>query len=255
MAETAGPTFLGIGAQKAGTTWLHKMLRLHPDIGMPEQKELHFWDREEPDAAAVERYRQVFAALGGRANGEITPSYAILPPEKIALIQRHLPELRLIYVLRNPIDRAWSHARMMLGWEAKKGHPPPADLDAWLEEQLRSSASLDRGDYAACLERWRHHYTGDQLKVFIYEQAFTTPRRFLEECCVHLGVDPGYYASVSDEYLLTPVLPEKEILGTARAPFPEKPPARWASTLKGLYAESIERTGKLIGRDLAALWL
>jgi hypothetical protein len=51
MAST-GPTFLGIGAQKAGTTWLHRMLSLHPDIGMPEQKELHFWDRGTVDESA-----------------------------------------------------------------------------------------------------------------------------------------------------------------------------------------------------------
>ena len=246
-----GPTFLGIGAQKTGTTWLHAMLRLHPDVGMPEQKELHFWDRQEPEAAAVEAYCAGFDALKGRARGEITPSYAILPPVRIAAIRRRLPDLKLLYIVRNPLERAWSQARMEL---ARRGDEPD-DMGAWLEAQFRSAESLARGDYAHCLENWYDHYPREQLKVFVYEEAFAEPRAFLQACARHLGVDAGFYAGVDEATLKSAVYPEQAILKVERREMPESLKVEHEALLQSLYAPRIEALGALLGRDLRALWL
>lgn len=245
------PTFLGIGAQKTGTTWLHSMLRLHPDIGMPVQKELHFWDRQEPEPAAIEAYCTGFDALHGRARGEITPSYAILPPARIAVLRRRLPELRLLYIVRNPLERAWSQARMEL---ARRGGEPD-DLSAWLTAQFRSAESLARGDYAHCLENWYAHYPHEQLKVFVYEEVFADPRGFLKTCANHLRVDAEFYEGVKEVTLKSAVYPEQAILQVERREMPESLKAEHAALLHSLYAPRIEALGALMGRDLKALWL
>ncbi len=255
MAPVHGPTFLGIGAQKTGTTWLHAMLRLHPDVGMPEQKELHFWDGSEPDAASVETYCARFDALPGRARGEITPSYAILPPARIAAIRRRLPALQLLYIVRNPMERAWSQARMELSRHIQKHGASPAELDAWLEIQLRSPESLARGDYAACLVNWLAEYPREQLQVFIYEEAMAVPRGFLQDCARHLDVDPGHYDAFTDAELAMPVYPEQEILKIGRVDLPEHARDAHRATLNELYAPRIASLSTVLGRDCAALWL
>ena len=125
------PSFLVLGAQKAGTTWLYHMLAHHPQIFMPDCKEVHFWDKqyakgyawyealfkEEGSEPAGELSLVARSASGSssrqggregsalKRRGEITPAYAILPPETIAEIHARYPNLRLIYLVRNPIDR------------------------------------------------------------------------------------------------------------------------------------------------------
>src|SRR5262245_8764381 len=103
--------FLGIGAQKAGTTWLHENLRTHPVLSFPHGTEIHFWDAQRD--RGIDWYRSLFVS-SDRVEGEITPAYAILPPRQVAEIAATFPDLRLIYILRNPIDRAWSSALMAL---------------------------------------------------------------------------------------------------------------------------------------------
>ncbi len=252
MAEAL--SFLGIGAQKAGTTWLHALLRQHPDIGMPEQKELHFWDGEalgEPDIAA---YLARFAALRGRARGEITPSYAILPPQRIALIRARLPELVFLYVLRDPIERAWSQAKMDLSRQYRKGLPAGFDTHAWFTAHFRSPASLARGDYARCLAHWFAHYPRERFLIGVHEEVRRAPRPFLQACARHLGVDEGFYTGLAEAQLNTLVYPEVEVLDIPRLDLPAKPPQDYRVELETLYAPRIAATEEILGRPLASLW-
>src|SRR5687768_4600323 len=105
--------FIGIGAQKAGTTWLYEQLRKHPDIRFPAGKEVHFWD------ANLGRGEAWWLALfpdtaAGVREGEITPAYAILDRELIGRVRAIAPQVRIFFSLRNPIARAWSSALMAL---------------------------------------------------------------------------------------------------------------------------------------------
>ena len=104
--------FLGIGAQKAGTTWLYEQLRLHPDISFPAGKEVHFWDLQYE--RGIEWYRPLFTHDKCKCLGEITPAYAMLSKVHIEEIRDINPSLKIIYILRNPIHRAWSSALMAL---------------------------------------------------------------------------------------------------------------------------------------------
>src|SRR5258706_3186219 len=126
--------FLGIGAQKAGTTWLHEALSLHPALRFPGGKEVHFWDWHR--ARGVDWYRGLFgAAAPGVKNGEITPAYALLPVEAIREIREINPALRVIYTLRNPLERAWSAALMVL---QRGGMTLEEASDQWFIDHFRS---------------------------------------------------------------------------------------------------------------------
>ena len=105
--------FLGIGAQKAATTWIYQQLSRHPQISFPAGKEVHFWDQHRCNGAGW--WLGLFADdRQGQKQGEITPAYATLDPATIREIAALLPDLRVFYSLRNPIARAWSSALMAL---------------------------------------------------------------------------------------------------------------------------------------------
>lgn len=250
-----GPDFLGIGAQKAGTTWLYKMLSLHPDIGMPVEKELHFWDRQKLDAATIETYCHVFDQLPEKVLGEITPSYAILPTARIAVIHENFPCLRMLYILRNPIHRAWSQATMDLSKLFPAGVPSDFKIEEWLYEHFHSSESLARGNYASCLSNWFTQYSRQQVRVFIYEEEFNDPRGFLKSCCSHIGADPQFFEAIDDRLLSVPIYPETELLRIPRLSLPEPLQLKSASILASLYAENIKAVEQVLGRNLSNTWL
>ena len=175
--------FLGIGAQKAGTTWLYEQLRRHPGIGFPAGKEIHFWDRlRNPDQIGPYLARFGDPRL---CEGEITPAYAILPTATIRLVHRVAPELRLIYLLRNPVDRAWSSALMAL---QRAEMTIDEASDQWFIDHFRSSGSLSRGDYARCIRHWRQVFPSEQLLLERHETIRDHPQALLQRCCAHIGV-------------------------------------------------------------------
>ena len=117
MQHTTDPNFLVIGAQRSGTTWLDTALRAHPQVYLPERrKEIHYFD--EHYSRGAEWYREFFSAAAARpglkAIGEVTPRYLFDPlvPQRIA---GDFPSMRLIAILRNPADRAYSQFCMYVG--------------------------------------------------------------------------------------------------------------------------------------------
>lgn len=108
-SELAGrrPDFLIIGSQKAGTTSLYHALRLHPEVFVPEKKELNFFFLEDEYARGLDYYARYFepAPAGIKAVGEASPGY-ICHPETPARIAAALPDAKLVLTVRNPIDRA-----------------------------------------------------------------------------------------------------------------------------------------------------
>ena len=98
------PNFVGIGAQRAATTWAHICLREHPDVFLPDTKEVHFFNRNFDRGIAW--YEAHFARHAGEAAvGEVTPNY-LNNEEAIPRMAHVLPEARLFVILREPIQRA-----------------------------------------------------------------------------------------------------------------------------------------------------
>lgn len=179
--------FLGIGAQKAGTTWLHEQLAAHPQIGFPGGKEVHYWDARR--ATLPESwYCELFATTDDRCNGDITPAYATLELPVVKRIGALFPELRVLFLLRNPIERAWSAALMAMG---------RAELtldevsDQWFLDHFHSRGSLLRGDYARTLTIWHQVFAPERVLVLFHEELRAAPLALLGRVVEFLGLPPA----------------------------------------------------------------
>ena len=188
--------FLGIGAQKAGTTWLHTMLSQHHHLALPEAKELHYWDKQFP-TAPVQNYLNFFQRTDC-LEGEITPSYAMLPVSTIQIIHQHLPNLRLIYSLRNPIERAWSAACMFL---TKAQMELDEASDQWFLDHFHSKGSRLRSDYETCIRHWTTVYPKENLLLLDYDLIKSEPESVLSLCCQHLSI-PAFSAHQLSQMLV-----------------------------------------------------
>ncbi len=186
--------FLGIGAQKAGTTWLYANLAKHPEISFPAGKELHFWDMNKQNG--IDWYKNLFPDVSGKINGEITPAYAILDVSGILEVKAHFPDIKLIYITRNPIERAWSGALMAL----KRAEMKLNDAsDQWFIDHFRSEGSRKRGDYAECLDNWLSVYPRESCKIMKYEEVMSAPREHLTDLARFLGIDDAFFSKISDD--------------------------------------------------------
>lgn len=192
--------FLGIGAQKAGTTWLYEQLRRHPAVAFRCGKEQHFWDRPYfPDDVAG--YLQRFSARD-RVEGDITPAYSILARTTIADIYCALPDAKLVLILRDPRDRAWSAALMALG---RADMTISEASDQWFIDHFRSRGSLARGSYAEIIHNWQSVYPAEALLVLFFEDLVAHPRGVLSSVAQHLGIDANFHLQWSDDALRRPV--------------------------------------------------
>jgi len=181
------PDFIGIGAMRSGTSWLGKQLKQHPGIWTSSPKELHFFDRHFTDSPQA--YARHFSDAPEEATlGEITPAYAILNKEKIATARAWMPEIKLLFIMRDPVERAWSHARKDFP-QFRNKPVEEAEIDE-LREFMASPQVARRGDYLACLQDWLTHFDASQLWCAFLEDAATDPVPMLRELFVFLGVDP-----------------------------------------------------------------
>ncbi len=177
------PRFIGIGAQKAGTTWLDRNLRRIPGIYLPAHKELHYFDRWY--FRRLRNYARHFEAAGDRLPGEITPSYSVLPMERIRLMHAVMPDARLILLLRNPIDRAWSHLLMHL-LRRQRHSFDSLTVDQMLAH-LKKPGCYERGCYLRMLHRWESVFPPEQLLVGFFEDLTLRPQGLLQDVLDHIG--------------------------------------------------------------------
>lgn len=174
------PTFIGVGAQRAGTTWTHNCLAQHPDVYMPAKKEQHFfyahYDR------GMKWYEEQFEAAGPAvARGEISPDY-MYSPAALANISRDLPSVRIFAILRNPIDRAIS--AYALRQEKNEGL-------SFGEACRRFPGLVRRGLYCQHLDEIYGLFPPERVKVLLYDDLVNTPGVFLDELFEFIGVRPG----------------------------------------------------------------
>ena len=235
------PDFIGIGAQKAGTTWLGHNLQLHPDVWMPKNKELHYFDDRIKDPknpisrfyrritgeGQVDRrwrrqvksrlrshwnrlpgqdllwdlryyagtpgdgwYASLFEPGRGKVKGEITPAYSTLRLEEVAHVHDLVPEAKIIFLMRNPIERAWSQFVMRLDRSGKKAFGL-ARYNKLLRNVDREG-SRSRTDYLHALETWTTFYPEERIFVGFLEDIHFHPEEFLGSVFRFLGVDASF---------------------------------------------------------------
>lgn len=206
MTSKTALDFIIIGAQKSGTTSLFEYLRGHPRIALPAAKEAPFFDK--PAAEDRARVAAFLADLFHGADparlwGKASPQY-MTAPEIPARLARAMPGLRLIAILRDPVERAISHYRMVV----RRGHETrPIDQalrEEMTEEALRRSRALGPaaanephgyvawGEYGRILSAYRDHFDALNMLALFVEDMERDPGATLDRVLTFLGLDPGF---------------------------------------------------------------
>jgi hypothetical protein len=185
------PDFLILSPPKTGSTWLAANLRCHPQLFIPDIKEIKYFNSLY-QWLDLDWYLDHFRPACGRMKGEASPSYAVLPVETIRHIHQLLPDVKLIYLMREPTGRAWSHARHNATYrEANFASCPPESAPV-TEEQWRANFTHDwqlhNGDYLGQLRRWLSVFPARQVYVGFYESIAGEPARLLRAIFDFLGV-------------------------------------------------------------------
>jgi hypothetical protein len=200
------PEFVVIGAQKSGTTSLYRYLVQHPQVRPPLTKEVHFFDVNWQRGEGW--YRSNFPQRSegaGWVTGEATPAYLFHPmaAERAAEV---IPGSRFLVVLRNPIDRAYSHYHH----ERAKGRETLSFAEALANEEERLEGERSRliaepgyfsyahrhhsytarGRYAEQLEEWFKHFPRRQFLILQSERLFADPRSAVAAVAEFLGLQP-----------------------------------------------------------------
>ena len=206
------PNFLIIGTAKAGTTSLHRYLSQHPEIYMSPNKEPRFFafDGENLDPqhpihhktiTNLEAYQALFDAVSHeKAIGETSPAYLVEPKAPVR-IQHYIPEAKMIAVLRNPAERAYSHFLHLI----KHNYEPCHDFGIALqkEDDLRIGPWSPRHDYLLFgfyyknLKRYFEMFDRGQFKIFLFEDLKSDPTALLQKIFRFLEVDDTFIPDVS----------------------------------------------------------
>src|SRR6516165_215054 len=190
--------FILAGAQKSGTTALHYFLNRHPDITMGDQQEIHFFDNDALFVSDVdyEKLHKHYPLLApSTIAGDCTPSYIYYEPVA-ERIWTYNPKIKLLVILRNPVDRAFAHWNM----QRFKGREPLDFFDAVREEQTRITgapaaearrfAYVDRGFYRRQLAHLFKFFPREQVKAVKFEEFKDNQRETLASIFSFLGCKP-----------------------------------------------------------------
>lgn len=194
--------FLLVGAQKSGTSALDKYLREHPEIGMAKRKEVHFFDNEKVFLKSQIDYSEYEINFDFNSNkkifGEATPIYIYWEPS-CRRIWEYNRNIKLIFILRNPITRAFSHWNMEFDRKAEKDHFSLAIRNEY--ERLKEKSPLqhrvfsytDRGYYSRQILRYKRLFSEEQMLFIKYEEFKSNNKQELSKIFEFLGVKADQY--------------------------------------------------------------
>lgn len=284
--------FLGIGAQKAGTSWLWENLRDRFNIRMPPRKELHYFDRSprypsdshlaskylssrlfgkkryhkdfrdkfrnELWEAVKKRngaelgwvlryflgkygddwYLSLFRGENDAIKGEITPSYSMLDLEDVKRIRNMFPDLKIILLLRNPIDRAWSQVRFLSMIGRFDGIGDVDNIKDFIdipEQSLRS-------DYIRTIDIWSSCFPGEQIFIDFYDRIIQEPDKLILDILKFLGAETTSFTTTEKLRIKVNSSPEMII------------PMEIKRYLAGKYHPELEKLSNLLG-GYSEIWL
>lgn len=231
------PTFLIIGAPKAGTTALAELLAAHPDVFIAPEKEVHYFDTGFRNG--LDWYRRRFAgAAGERAVGEASPTY-MYRDATLERMRSAVPDAKLIAVLRDPVERAYSHYWWEYAVTETRTFEEAARAEMAGEVGGRRGKYLEGGRYLPRLQRVTEMFSRPALLVIISEELRSDPARVYAEACRHLGIDdsftpPNLGAAVNPSYRV-------------RWPMLRRAMFRWHAwkRLPGTWANAIDRFNRV----------
>jgi hypothetical protein len=199
------PDFILVGAPKCGTTALFEFLGQHPKVRLCNIKEPHFFSyigdgKPHWATKSVEDYRQLFDARDLRLQGEASTWY-LYSPTAAATIKQLLPGVKILAMLRNPIERALSSYlfRLQNGWETCNSFEAAVRAET---ERIEKGAEWDFhylavGLYHQQLARYYDLFPADQLMVLFHEDFKKSPNQCLAEVCRFLGINADFNFATS----------------------------------------------------------
>jgi len=196
MASPPLVSFVIAGVQKGGTTALFDYLGDYPDLCLPEFKELHFFDDDRRDWSRPDYadYHARFPDPAGRPCGEATPIY-VYWPNSLERMAAYNPAMKVIVVLRDPVQRAWSHWRMEyargvethpFAWCIRQGRQRLFDAEPWGHH--REFSYVERGFYGEQMERLYGLFPREQVLVLTSDALRGSPAAALGRVRAFLGL-------------------------------------------------------------------
>jgi hypothetical protein len=182
------PNLIVIGAAECGTTSLHEYLDERPQIAMSREKELHFFVDRKNWARGLTWYESQFDASAA-VRGESSPGYSAFPlyggvPERMA---HTVPDAKLVYLLRDPVERVVSHYRhRRVNW------PEMGSLEETLEDPHLHEWLVTPSRYWLQLEQYLAHFPGEQILVVDADELRASRREVLARIFGFIGVDPAF---------------------------------------------------------------
>ncbi|MGK0186671.1 MAG: hypothetical protein ACI9R3_002454 [Verrucomicrobiales bacterium] len=254
------PDFLIVGPQRTGSSWLRTNLCKHPQVLMPFKKEIFFFshlrrkNHKRYRSNRLEPYLDLFriplhkklertakALCHGliapvTVRGEATASYATMPDADIANIFALNPHMRIIMMVRDPVQRSWSHAKKTLVRDRqRKMKDVPFEE---FEKCYRSRSNIERGSYSALIERWKTFVREDALYVAEYRKLCEDPLGLITETQRFLGIASG--PRFARKHLNTVVNPTSG----------DSLPARHSALLGELFCDEVARLERDYGIKL-----
>ena len=238
--------FIIAGTQKGGTTALDEYFRTHQNICMADKKEVHFFDEDryfEKKSPNYSKYHKYFSPNDySQVIGEATPIYMYWN-KAIERIHVYNPQIKLIIILRNPIDRAFSHWNM----ERDKGRESRTFLKAILDEDSKINSPnysqnkilsyLDRGHYSQQIKNIYNYFNKNQLLILRSEDLRENPDNTLMNIAGFLSIPP--FDSVY----------HKEVNSRS---YPHKMSKEELTFLKNFYQEEFSSLENILGWDLSS---
>ncbi len=247
------PNFLVISPPKTGSSWLAANLAAHPRICSPSTKELRFfsWLHRWCD---LDWYVSRFDQVGTTHRGEATPPYAVLPVSTIRQIRELIPDLKVIFLMRDPVERAWSHARHCRRYGEANFYPTipsttAPDSSVW-QENFAHDWPCASGDYLGQLRRWMTVFPQQQIFVGFYESITVNPHQLLADILhfleieetpfgqlpIHNRINPGVPAELPQplEDTLQAIYRDRtaQLCEFIKSEFGMVPPVEWQRTLR-----------------------
>ncbi len=187
------PDYLIISPPKTGSTWLADNLRRHLQVFVPTMKEIKYFSSFFK-SLDLGWYLDQIAPGTGRVKGEASPSYALLPVERIQLIRSLMPNVKIVFLMRDPIGRAWSHAKHNYRYREANFTGCTAAFDAvderdWIEN-FTQEYTLAGGDYLGQLWRWLAVFPREQIYVGFFESIAREPEKLFRDVLAFFGLDP-----------------------------------------------------------------
>ncbi len=183
--------FIGVGVERSGTTWLFECLRDHPQVCVSKYKETDFFKDDNKYNKGIDFYKSFFSHCSKeKITGEFSPWYffAYNAPERI---NKHFPNVKIIIIFRNPIDKTYSLYHMKNSYKSL--------LHKNFEEFIRDKNYISRGFYSERLELFYNLFPRENIKVLLYEDLKAKPKQFIKDVYRFLGVADDYIPYILDK--------------------------------------------------------